>query len=294
MSDHAALLAELQCCVCTNIPAPPWRGCCAGHVICDACKTGVSPAPVYPCPACRHEGTLVPCRHLEQLVRHIDLHAPCAYDTCPESVPCVTWHAHVQTCTHAPFACPMACGWRGPRSAVLVHVRSLHPCPLITADAPLELRDMYVQRDAYWCGFVSPPPTSTSAYQLVVLHLVRDIADKAGACFVRLGVLGFDNAGDMLTSKQGVVMVLEQCDNDIPSTRDRFYCANLAPAGEIDTFHARPGDKMPNVYIGLDPLFSHWLCLGDEREWAKRPRPAADEPAAKRQKQETDVPVTQQ
>jgi hypothetical protein len=103
----------LKCCICFEIPPPPWTGCPNGHPICEPCFIKLGDADDdtdIACPLCRADFTDL-SRQLaaEQLVASFNLPVivACFNEGCSEKVLITAASQHAASCVHRRVRCPV-------------------------------------------------------------------------------------------------------------------------------------------------------------------------------------------
>lgn len=118
------------CVKCANVPPPPWQSCRNSHMICPSCRKNT-----LSCPSCGNvyedsPNNLILQTKLETLVRQVGLplEAACPNKGCEARVALDMYLAHVNTCAHQVWKCPLAwfggCTWTGREAQVIPHLVS--------------------------------------------------------------------------------------------------------------------------------------------------------------------------
>jgi hypothetical protein len=286
-----ALAIEIQCCVCHAVPALPWHGCAKeGHVICNGCRTKLASyrdgaVPVYTCPQCAHAGADMHCRHLEEYVRHIELHVPCPVEGCTQVVSAIVMAAHVKTCPNLPWSCLVdpACTWSGPRIEALAHVRLNHPCPELHAGVRASLGNLADTNLRYFHVLVPEQDTENTLLLLTRLTESPHSKPKARIKHLRCICFRFSATGEVLRDHTDArLLIEEQAAEDLYARMLLHYM----PATRLEHLTAfRSGTVGSTLLVLYDTVVDYSLVTTTDAAWRKRPADADDDaPANKKQK----------
>jgi hypothetical protein len=121
----------LTCVVCFELTLPPWEGCVNGHLTCAGCRPQLKK---NQCPTCRVSLTpLVRMRAVEAFFEQapLPLIFSCSNDSCGFHGEWAVMKAHEENCVARAVWCPIdihavPCTWRGAKSNLVAHLKSVH------------------------------------------------------------------------------------------------------------------------------------------------------------------------
>ena len=150
--EPPAMVAELKCPVCYEIPKGEVFQCKFGHLICSPCLDQVKASHNVRCPTCRLSLLMIDSisrnRLAENLINGLNYLVKCTSVDCGELVPFNQFDSHMSSCDYRIVRCTHAdivgCKWTGYASTQTIHdtmcIRSSTNVDLLLAFAHPEIQ----------------------------------------------------------------------------------------------------------------------------------------------------------